>query len=177
METNIDIYAQNVVELLLKAGLRTASAESCTGGLISAAITSVSGSSAVFELGMCTYSEKAKELLLGVPRAVIEQYGVVSGECAEAMAQGALKAADSHFAVSTTGVAGPTGGTEQNPVGTVYIGVADRTGSFAVRFVFSAENCPKNLTKRDFIRLQAAEKALELLTEQIEKYHTPKLSP
>ena len=167
METNIDSYAQDVVQLLLKRGLHAASAESCTGGLISAAITSVSGSSAVFDLGLCTYAPWAKEKLLGVPHEIIEQYGVVSAECASAMATGAAKAANSEFAVSTTGIAGPTGGTDENPVGTVYIGVASKKSSEARRFVFSTENCPQNLTERDFIRLQAVEQALIMLAEKI----------
>lgn len=167
METNIDSHAQNVVQLLLQRSMHAASAESCTGGLISAAITSVSGSSAVFDLGLCTYAPWAKEKLLGVPRRIIEQYGVVSAECAKAMAEGAMKAAGSDFAISTTGVAGPTGGTAENPVGTVYIGAASGKSVEARRFVFSAENCPENLTERDFIRLQAAEQALLMLAEKI----------
>ena len=169
METNIDSYAQNVVQLLSEGGFHASSAESCTGGLISAAITSVSGSSAVFDMGLCTYAAWAKEKLLGVSHETILQWGVVSAECAKSMALGAMKAADSDFAVSTTGVAGPTGGTDDNPVGTVYIGVAGKNGAEAKRFVFSAQGCPENLTQRDFIRLQATEQALLMLAEKIKK--------
>lgn len=120
-------------------------------------------------MGACTYANSAKEKLLGVPSGVLETCGAVSEECARAMAEGIMKAADSDFGVSTTGIAGPTGGTAEKPVGTVYIGVADKTGAFARKYVFKTEGCPDFLSERDFIRLQAVKQALLLLKEQIEK--------
>lgn len=100
-------------------GVMLATAESCTGGLVAAAITAVSGSSAWFERGFVTYSNRAKVEQLGVDAAIIERFGAVSAETALAMAQGALVASAAQWAVAVTGVAGPTGGTVAKPVGTV----------------------------------------------------------
>jgi nicotinamide-nucleotide amidase len=100
-------------------------AESCTGGLICDRITDVSGSSDYFEGGMVTYSNKSKTELLGVPEAYIKRFGAVSPQVARKMAQGVRKAFGTTFGLSTTGVAGPTGGTKEKPVGLVYIGLVD----------------------------------------------------
>jgi nicotinamide-nucleotide amidase len=102
-------------------GLRVTTAESCTGGLIAALLTEIPGSSDVVERGFVTYSNEAKEDLLGVPGDLIRQYGAVSEPVAQAMAQGALKHSLAHMAVAVTGIAGPGGGTEEKPVGLVYI--------------------------------------------------------
>jgi nicotinamide-nucleotide amidase len=104
----------------LARGTMIATAESCTGGLVAAAITSVAGSSAWFERGYVTYSNLAKEQELGVPRATIEDHGAVSEETARAMAQGATRGAPAHWAVAVTGIAGPDGGSADKPVGTVW---------------------------------------------------------
>ena len=109
---------------LRRGGARMATAESCTGGLIAAACTSLAGSSDWFERGFVTYSNEAKTDMLGVPAALIAAHGAVSAEVAYAMAEGALARSRASFAVSVTGIAGPGGGSIAKPVGTVWIGVA-----------------------------------------------------
>jgi len=119
---NLDKTVTNVVKLLERKGWTISTAESCTGGLLSELITSVSGASAVFELGICTYSERIKSEFLGVPAADIAEYGVVSKEVALEMVNGLKKRSGADVCVSVTGIAGPSGGTPEQPVGTVYIG-------------------------------------------------------
>lgn len=111
-----------VVRLLTENGMRVTTAESCTGGLISATLVNVSGASEVLEEGYVTYSNRAKIRLLGVRPETLERYGAVSEQTAREMAEGAAKAASADAALSTTGIAGPGGGSEQKPVGLVYIG-------------------------------------------------------
>ena len=118
---NLDKTVTNVVKLLERKGWTISTAESCTGGLLSELITSVSGASAVFELGICTYSERIKSEFLGVPAADIAEYGVVSKEVALGMVNGLKKRSGADVCVSVTGIAGPSGGTPEQPVGTVYI--------------------------------------------------------
>ena len=126
---------ETVVHTLQEKGLTIATAESCTGGLIAQRLTSVSGSSEVFGYGFVTYWEQAKAKLVGVDPAVIEKYNVVSAPVAAQMALGAAKASGADIAVSVTGVAGPTGGDEVRPVGTVYLGAA-RDGVACVKKLF-----------------------------------------
>lgn len=115
----------------LKArGLMMATAESCTGGLIAGACTEISGSSEWFERGFVTYSNAAKSELLGVPMALIDQHGAVSEPVARAMASGAMAHSPAQLAVAVTGVAGPTGGSAEKPVGTVWFGWATPEGVF-----------------------------------------------
>jgi nicotinamide-nucleotide amidase len=118
--------ARLLVKDYQERGLKMATAESCTGGLVAMAITEIAGSSAVFERGFVTYSNEAKIECLGVPKELIETHGAVSGEVARAMAEGALKNSHADVAVSITGIAGPTGGSEKKPVGTVWFGIARR---------------------------------------------------
>jgi nicotinamide-nucleotide amidase len=120
--------AEAVLTACRAHGWRVATAESCTGGLIAAALTAVAGSSDVVERGLVTYSNRAKTELLGVPAETIAAHGAISAETAAAMAQGAAVRAGVDLAVSVTGIAGPSGGTPQKPVGLVYIGVARRDG-------------------------------------------------
>lgn len=170
MTENIDKQAELVVKLLSEHRKKVSCAESCTGGLISAAITSVSGSSEVFDMGMCSYANIIKQEKLNVPREYLESFGAVSEQVAKAMAEGIAKASSSDFSVSTTGIAGPTGGTPDKPVGTVWIGVYSKKGdSKAEKFVFGTENRPSHLTEREFIRLQAVFAALKILENEIEK--------
>lgn len=115
--------ARRILELARAKGLRIATAESCTGGLISAALTEVAGSSDVFERGFVTYSNGAKTQMLGVPTETIEAHGAVSEEVARAMAEGALRHAKAELAISVTGIAGP-GGSEHKPEGLVCFGLA-----------------------------------------------------
>ncbi|MCR4639586.1 CinA family protein [Ruminococcus sp.] len=128
----LDKTVENVVKLLERKGLTIATAESCTGGLLSELITSVSGASAVFELGICTYSQRIKTEFLGVPAEVIQEFGVVSEETALSMVKGLKIRSGADVCVSVTGIAGPSGGTAETPVGTVYIGF-DICGSQFVR--------------------------------------------
>jgi len=117
-----------MADLLVKKGLFFAAAESCTGGLIAAACTDLSGSSNWFERGFVTYSNAAKTDMLGVDAALINQHGAVSEAVARAMVQGAIRHSGAQVAVAVTGVAGPTGGTAAKPVGTVWFGFATPTG-------------------------------------------------
>lgn len=116
-----------MLEQCHRAGLRIATAESCTGGLLSAALTAIPGSSDVFDRGFATYSNDAKSELLGVPADLIEKHGAVSEEVARAMAEGALDRAAVDFALAVTGIAGPGGGTTAKPVGLVHLAVAGRS--------------------------------------------------
>lgn len=113
---------ETVVELLSEKQLHVTTAESCTGGLIAGTLVNAAGASAVLNEGYVTYSNEAKERLLGVSHKTLETYGAVSEQTAKEMAQGAAKAANAEAALSATGIAGPGGGTEDKPVGLVYIG-------------------------------------------------------
>jgi nicotinamide-nucleotide amidase len=132
MSPDFDALVGEAAKLLAAArakGLKIATAESCTGGLIAAILTEVAGSSDVFERGFVTYSNEAKTELIGVPAALIERHGAVSEEVARAMAEGALKHSQADIAVSVTGVAGPGGGTDAKPVGLVHFGRLRRGGT------------------------------------------------
>jgi nicotinamide-nucleotide amidase len=128
--TAIAALVDQLARELKSRGLMMATAESCTGGLIAGACTEVSGSSEWFERGFVTYSNAAKHELLGVPTALIDQHGAVSEPVARAMAAGALAHSPAQFAVAVTGVAGPTGGSAEKPVGTVWFGWATPDGVF-----------------------------------------------
>jgi nicotinamide-nucleotide amidase len=125
--------AKRLLDLYRGRGVRLATAESCTGGLVAAALTAIAGSSDVFECSFVTYSNGAKQKLLGVPAATLRRYGAVSAETAAAMAKGALKRSGADCAVSITGIAGPTGGSKQKPVGLVHFAAANRTGKMLAR--------------------------------------------
>ena len=160
---NLDKTVTNVVKLLKANGLTIATAESCTGGLLSERITSVSGASEVFELGICSYSCRIKSEILGVDAAAIEKYGVVSSETALGMVRGLKKASSADVCVSVTGIAGPSGGTPEQPVGTVYIGF-DICGK---RFVKLPKLWELNDATRERIRLSAAVFAFETIEKHL----------
>lgn len=120
--------AARVLEVCRGAGIKLATAESCTGGLIAGALTEIAGSSDVVDRGFVTYSNEAKHEMLGVPMALFETVGAVSEDVARAMAEGALERSEADIAVSVTGIAGPGGGTDTKPVGLVHMAVA-RTGA------------------------------------------------
>ncbi len=149
-----------LLELLTKHHLKIATAESCTGGLVAGVLCDIAGISAHFEEGYITYSEEAKRKNLGVQEETLAHYGVVSCEVAEEMAMGAAKRADADCAVATTGVAGPTGGTEENPVGTVCFACVVKNQVLTERMIFSGT--------RMEIRMQAAIYAIEMLCDYIE---------
>ena len=145
-----------VVGRVLRARrLTVALAESCTGGLVGHRLTQVPGSSAYFERGFVVYSNEAKQTLLGVPESVLRQHGAVSAACAEAMARGARERASADVGVSVTGIAGPDGGTPTKPVGTVFIGLADRQAAVVERHRFDRD--------RDGNKALSAAHALDLL--------------
>jgi len=152
--------ARRVVEANRAAGRRVAVAESCTGGLVAAALTEIPGSSDVFENGFITYSNEAKVATLGVSLDVIETFGSVSIACAWAMAQGAIEKSRADVAVAITGIAGPGGGSEQKPVGMVVFACAER-GSTKANMVADCRQFGD--LGRGGVRVQAALCALELL--------------
>ena len=115
--------ANKLVKKLIQKKLKISFAESCTGGLLSSTITSISGSSKVFNLGLVTYSNKAKVDILKVPKKIINKYGAVSSECCLLMVKNLSKISKANISISITGIAGPNGGTELKPVGLVYIGI------------------------------------------------------
>jgi nicotinamide-nucleotide amidase len=149
-----------VVRLLTAHHATLATAESCTGGLLANRITDVAGSSAVFLEGNVTYSNVAKTRTLGVPESLLQAFGAVSAEVAQAMAEGALNRAQSTYAISTTGIAGPDGGSEQKPVGTVFFGLAARGSVTTVAKEFFP------LDRASFKR-RATQHALEMLWRKI----------
>ena len=115
--------SNKVVQKLIKKKLKISFAESCTGGLLSSSITSISGSSKIFNIGLVTYSNKAKMDILKVPKKIISKYGAVSKECCLSMVKNLSKISKANISVSITGIAGPKGGTKLKPVGLVYIGI------------------------------------------------------
>ncbi len=125
--------ATALLELCRRKQLRIATAESCTGGLVAATLTEIPGSSDVVERGFVTYSNEAKQAMLGVPEATLRRFGAVSRETAEAMAAGALKNSPAELAVSVSGIAGPGGGSPDKPVGLVYFAAASKRGGLIHR--------------------------------------------
>jgi len=115
--------ANKLIKKLIKKKLKISFAESCTGGLLSSSIISISGASKVFSLGLITYSNKAKINILKVPKKKLNKYGAVSKECCLSMVKNLSKISKAHISVSITGIAGPNGGTKLKPVGLVYIGI------------------------------------------------------
>jgi nicotinamide-nucleotide amidase len=149
--------AGHVLDLCRERGLRVAIAESCTGGLVSAALTEIVGSSDVVDCGFVTYSNEAKQKMLGVPARTLKRHGAVSAATAAAMANGALKNSQADLAVSITGIAGPDGGSKQKPVGLVYFAAASRDGRRLAR--------SRRFGKigRARVRLRSVVQALEML--------------
>ena len=152
--------AEDLLARYRRAGLKIVTAESCTGGLIAACLTEIPGSSDVVERGFVTYSNEAKQELLGVPEALLRDKGAVSAEVAEAMAAGALTRSRGEVAVSVTGIAGPGGATETKPVGLVYLGLCrDGRPPLHRRFVFPGD--------RQAVRAASLAAAFELLSGQV----------
>jgi nicotinamide-nucleotide amidase len=151
--------AESILDELRARGLRLATAESCTGGLVAGLLTEIAGSSDVVERGFVTYSNAAKHELLGVPEAMLATHGAVSETVARAMAQGALSQSDADATVAITGVAGPGGGSAAKPVGLVHFAAARRGGPTLHR------ECRFGDIGRGAVRLKAVEVALALLRE------------
>ena len=153
-----DTLHEEAVAKLRETGLKAATAESCTGGLVSERITRVSGASGVFECGVCSYSNRIKETVLGVSHETLSVLGAVSAETAIQMAEGVKKLSGADIAVSLTGIAGPTGGTAEKPVGLVFMGVCTDEKAYAVRLMLGGSNNIVN--SRDYIRRLASDAAL-----------------
>ena len=148
--------AQKIVKLLSKKSLKISFAESCTGGLLSSSITSISGSSKVFTLGLVTYSNQAKINILKVPKKIIMKYGAVSYEACLSMVKNLNKISKTNISVSITGVAGPKGGSKQKPVGLVYIGIKKGNMTLVKKYLFKNK-------KRNLIQRVTVNKALNLI--------------
>ena len=147
---------QKIVKLLSKKKLKISFAESCTGGLLSSQITSISGSSKVFTLGLVTYSNQAKINILKVPKKIIMKNGAVSYDTCLSMVKKLNKISKTNISVSITGVAGPNGGTKQKPVGLVYIGIKKANKTLVKKFLFKNK-------KRSSVQKATVNKALNLI--------------
>lgn len=145
-----DTLQEKVVEKLRARNIKLATAESCTGGLISERITSVSGASEVFDCGVCSYSNEIKHKVLGVSEETLSVLGAVSSETAMQMAEGVRRLADADLAVSTTGIAGPTGGTPEKPVGLVFCGICTKNKTYAIKLLLGGNINKTN--SRSYIR-------------------------
>ena len=148
--------SHKIVRLLRKKRLKISFAESCTGGLLSSAITSISGSSKVFTLGLVTYSNKSKINMLKVPKKIIMKHGAVSYETCLLMVKNLNKISKTNISVSITGIAGPKGGTKLKPVGLVYIGIKKGKKSLVKKYIFKNK-------KRNLIQRATINKALNLI--------------
>ncbi len=153
--------AEEVVELLKMDELTVTTAESCTGGLVAARLVDVPGVSEVFKQGFITYSNKAKRKLLNVKKTTLKEFGAVSEKTAREMAKGAILASGADAAIATTGIAGPDGGTEEKPVGLVYIGVSVRGQMYVEEYHFEGE--------RSEVRESTVQAALALLKKGLEE--------
>ena len=147
---------KSLVKILIKKKLKIAFAESCTGGLLASSITSISGASKIFNLGLITYSNQAKIKFLKVNKNIIKKYGAVSHECCLAMVNNLSKISKANINVSITGIAGPKGGTKQKPVGLVYIGIKKANKTQINKCFFKSR-------KRSSIQKSSVKKALNLV--------------
>ncbi len=148
--------SKKIVKLLIKRKNKISFAESCTGGLLSSVITSISGSSKVFTLGLITYSNSAKIYVLKVPKKIIAKHGAVSYETCLSMVKNLSRISKTNISVSITGIAGPKGGTKQKPVGLVFIGIKKGNKTFVKKYLFKNK-------KRSFIQKATVNKALNLI--------------
>ena len=154
------ILANKLVHKLMGKKLKISFAESCTGGMLSSAITSISGSSKVFNMGFITYSNKAKTSILKVPKKIINRYGAVSKECCLSMVKNLSKISKANISVSITGIAGPKGGTKLKPVGLVYIGIKKGDKITILENLFKNKN-------RIAIQKATVNKSLEIINKII----------
>ena len=158
---DLEQSAEDLLAACRAEGLRIVLAESCTGGLVAGCLTAIAGSSDVVDRGFVTYSNQAKQEELGVPEPLLAQFGAVSEEVVSAMAEGALQRSDAHLCAAVTGIAGPTGGTEDKPVGLVHIAAARKGGSTVhEKHVFQGD--------RTAVRTAAVAAALDLLRRLVD---------
>ncbi len=152
--------AKNVIEAAQDAKWKISTVESCTGGMVFAGLTDIAGASAVLDRGFITYSNQAKQDMVGVSSSTLEAHGAVSQQCAAAMAVGGITRSGADVSLSITGVAGPTGGTPDKPVGLVWMAIATKDGAqFSKRFNFTGD--------RQTVRNQAVEAGLNLILEAL----------
>jgi nicotinamide-nucleotide amidase len=151
---------ESIVKKLIKKKLRISFAESCTGGMLASSITSISGASKVFNLGLITYSNQAKIKILGVNESIIKNYGAVSNECCKSMAINLAKISKAQINVSVTGIAGPNGGTKKKPVGLVFIGVKKLNKLIISRNYFKSKS-------RNSIQKATVKKTLKIINSLI----------
>jgi PncC family amidohydrolase len=151
---------KKIISLLKKKKLKIALAESCTGGMLSSAITSVNGSSKVFTMGLITYSNQAKTSILKVPKKIIQKHGAVSIQCCLSMVNNLKKISKSDVCVSITGIAGPSGGTKLKPVGLVYIGLGYKKKVLVNKFQFKNK-------ERFYVQKATVKKSLNLILKLI----------
>ena len=150
-----------IIKKLQKKRMKISVAGSCTGGLLSSQITSISGSSKVFSMGLITYSNQSKIKILNVPKKIIEKYGSVSEECCLSMVKNLKKISRADISISITGIAGPSGGSAKKPVGLVYVGIIKGTNIKVKKLLFN-----KNLNRVQIQKLTCS-KVLQLLEESI----------
>ena len=153
--------AQSIVSVLADKGWSVATAESCTGGGVVAALTAIPGSSACVKGGIVAYTEEIKMRLLGVKADTLRDYGVVSQQTVEEMARGAMKSMNSDFAVATSGIAGPSGGTQETPVGTIWIAAASRSQVYTHCICGYNEGRAQNVQNAVLITLEMLQKVVE----------------
>ena len=151
---------KNLVKKLIQKKLKISFAESCTGGMLVSSITSISGASKVFNLGLITYSNQSKISVLKVKKSIIQKYGAVSSECCEAMVKNLSKISKAQINVSVTGIAGPNGGTKSKPVGLVYIGVKKGNKLLITKSLFKKKT-------RSSIQKASVKRSLEIINSLI----------
>jgi len=149
---------KKIVSVLKKKKLTISFAESCTGGMLSNNITSVSGSSKIFSMGLVTYSNQSKTIILKISKKLIKKYGAVSIQCCSAMVNNLSKISKSKICISTTGIAGPTGGSKEKPVGLVFIGIKFKKKVYVHKIIFKNRG-------RKYIQKKILKKIFELLTK------------
>lgn len=155
------ILVKKIANKLKRKNLKLSFAESCTGGMLSAAITSVNGSSKIFIMGLVTYSNTAKNIVLKVPKQIIKNHGAVSKQCCLSMVKNLSKISKSNICVSVTGIAGPNGGTKLKPVGLVYVGIKNSNKIEINKFLFKNKG-------RSYIQRATVRKSLDLILKSIE---------
>lgn len=155
------LKSKAIVDILISRKLKIATAESCTGGLLSSLITSIPNSSKIFECGICSYSNDIKHSILNVPKNILEDKGAVSKEVAEYMSIGVKNIANSDIGVSITGISGPSGGTIEKPVGLVFISICTKNNDIITK------KLSLNQKDREYIRNTSISKALDLIISNI----------
>ena len=169
MVEELRIITQSIEDILRANGWSIATAESCTGGGIAATLTALPGSSACVKGGIVAYSEEVKMQLLGVSAQTLQSFGVVSRQTVEEMAKGAMKSMKSDFAVATSGIAGPSGGTEDTPVGTIWVAVSSRSQVVTHCINSYDEGRDKNMQNAVLVALGIVQKVVENEENQVKK--------